>query len=289
MYTTIYLCNRQVQALVGSPGRRPKIRLARQLTLREGSLINGVIVDEEALSAELKGLLAGLPQKGLRLVLDSGQLLTRSLQLPPMRANETLAMAQKEFAAAGREGDVVDYMAFAPRKGETMAHVLCCAAQADFVTRYVSLFEGMGVKLGGVTIALAAHLRLVDGLPFFQDKTCVLLSFDGDTMLAVLLEDGRYKYATRARLLGEGPQAVADEVARTVSGIVQFQASEKSAYQISAAYFGGCGAECLSACAPGIRSLGMEADWFPESNRFRFVDGSLLRDCLFTAGEYLVR
>ena len=68
MQTTIYLGNRRVQVLQGSAGSRAAISRVIEYTIEDDCLINGVIVDAEALTDSLRRLWQSqnLPKKGVR-------------------------------------------------------------------------------------------------------------------------------------------------------------------------------------------------------------------------------
>ena len=292
MQTTIYLGNRRVQVLQGSAGSRAAISRVIEYRIEDDCLINGVIVDAEALTDSLRRLWQSqnLPKKGVRLVLGSGQFLTRVLQAPRLSRQQMLTLVSREFADADRSGDVVDYMSLRARPGETGETVLCCAAQRQQLQSYLEVFGVLGVSLQAIVPELAAQARLIEAMPVFADRTCILLNLDGDTMLGTLIEQGRYKHASRTRLFQQaGTPERAEQIVQTVSGLMQFQIADKRDSRITEVYLGDCRGEMPDILEKSIRALGAETAPFPAVERIRFPAGGSLQQCLLTAGDFIRR
>lgn len=91
MAVSVYLSNNTVQIVCGD-ARKKQIRVEKiySLTIPEGSLLNGVITSEMNLKHELKQIWETyqLPSKGVRLVLDSSQIMLKTVQTPKANAKK---------------------------------------------------------------------------------------------------------------------------------------------------------------------------------------------------------
>ena len=292
--TSVYLGNREVRVAVGTPGtKRVRLRLLCRTTLPEGCLINGVITNEHALAEHLQGFWeeCGLPRKNVSLVIDSTQFVTKSVRLPSLPPKKTMALLPRELAGAeGRQEPLYDYMVLERDSVSKTDTLLCSMAERALIGSFVDFFQGLGMGICGLNVALACELKLIGFLPVFRQRTAIVLLFDGDNLLATLVEDGRYKYSSRARLFGEhGTEALGVEVTRTVSGTLQFQASDKSGFAITDVYFAGCSDEDYEICAEGVRSLGLAAGWLPDDPLVELPVGGRLCEYVCNIGNLIRR
>lgn len=293
--TSVYLCNNNVQVAVGAPGKgRARVKKMCNLTLEEGCLINGVVTNDTALAAQLEEFWRAqqLPRKNVELVIDSTQFLSKNVRVPLLSPKKMLDIVKKELAPMEtRQDPIVDYMILAQDKAAKTSTILASSVERSFIDTYQALFTRLGVRLACIDTALAALLKLVEALPAFQNMTCILLSFDGDNLLAVLIENGSYKYASRSRLFSEhGTVDFGNEVARVMSGTLQFQASDKSGYTITDVYFAGCSETDFAACSAGCRMLKLSAAYFPDApTRVKLPEGVSLSNCIYTVGNMIRR
>ena len=154
-------------------------------------------------------------------------------------------------------------------------------------------------------MALAAELKILDIHPALRGRTCILELLDGDNLVNTLIVNGEYKYSSRSRLFQEhGTEGFALDIARNVSGILQFHASERSEYAITDVFLGGFSKENEKLCVDSIRSLNtnLQAALFPDTPAVAMpsvahvpaepdgqISGPALRDCIYVAGNFVVR
>lgn len=290
--TSLYLCNRTIQAAVGKAGgKRVKIKKLAAATLPEGCLINGVITNEAVLAAALDEFFTAnaLPRKRVRLVIDSTQIMTKVFAAPPLSQKKLFKVIGKEMAIGMETQDhpLVDYMPL--EKTDKAATLLASAVEAAFVESYDALANSASFTIGCIDAALACELKLLRRLPCFAGKVSVVLNFDGDTLHALLLEDGRYKYSSRSRLFNtHGSPALGAEVAQTLSGTTQFQLSSKG-QPVTDVFFAACTPEDLDACRPGCDQLGLRVEPLPDAPKTAALPGEGLRlaDCIYTVGNLI--
>lgn len=293
--TTVYLCNNHVHVAVGTPGAKQiTLRQVLELQLEEGCLINGVITNDTALGAQLSTFWRAndLPIKDVALVIDSTQFLSKMVQVPAMAPKKQMEVAKNELAPMEtRQDPVVDYMVLRTDKKTKTDTLLASSVERSFLQQYVAIFEKIGISLCSIDTALACYLKLMDFMPVFQEKTCILLIFDGDNLQAILLENGHYKYSSRSRLFNQhGTPEFGTEVTSQLSSTIQFQLSDKSGYTITDVFFCGCDEFDFTVCMDGCRTLRLEANMLPDDGNIILPNTNVrLGDCVYVAGNYISR
>ena len=118
--------------------------------------------------------------------------------------------------------------------------------------------------------ALCSAVRLLGAHEALAESTCIILLLDGDNLVSALLVGGKYVYSSRARLFSEhGTPEFAVEVARNVSGIMQFHTSEKLENVITHVYLGGFFGTDERLSAENIAGLGLAVERLPETKRIQ--------------------
>ncbi len=107
MSVVVYLANQQIQVIEGTKSSKGLATIKRYLTLEapEGSVINGVIMDEDAFVEFLQQAWheAKLPTRDVILVINSTKFVGRTLELPALNEKTTYEYIGREFAEVGRE------------------------------------------------------------------------------------------------------------------------------------------------------------------------------------------
>ena len=101
MATILYLSNQLVQVVEAvEKGRTVKVQNIWQDEAPEGSIINGIITDEEAFLSWVKAFFAKnrIPRKEVTLVINSSQFVHKVLQFPKLKEAELKKMISREFA-----------------------------------------------------------------------------------------------------------------------------------------------------------------------------------------------
>lgn len=290
--TSIFIGNRYVRVAVGKAGeKRVEVQRLHTLMLDEGCLINGVITNEETLRAQLGAFwkAENLPTQNVALVIDSTQFLSKTVRVPILNEKQTLEVVKKELAPIEtRQDPLVDYMLMSTDKATKTNLILASSVERGFIKAYASLFDALGVRLKCIDTAMASIIKLVNFLPLFKNKTCILLVFDGDNLHAVLVENGEYKYASRSRIFAaHGSADFGSEVTRTASGVLQFEASEKTGYQAKEVYFAKCDEIDFEACVPGCQTLNLSAEYIPDSNIVTLPANDKLYENVYVVGNLI--
>lgn len=272
MSISIYLSNSNVQIAVGS-GTKENVAIQKihSVDIQEGSLLNGVITSENELSRELVSIWERfhLPKKGVRLIIDSTQFFTKVVKLPKMNEKKTRELLKNEFQdLENPEQYLYDYRVLpTEEKGAGLINAICAAVPKEFIDGYIHLFETMQVSLDGIDVSLNGRLKVFYNLMDLRDRTFISVLLDGSNLTSTLFADGAYKYLNRSRIFSEhGTEDFGLEVAKTISSIMQFHASEKIESPIECVYMGGFEASDYKNCIESIGSLGLPAGKMEEPN-----------------------
>lgn len=243
MSVVIYLSNQDVRAVVGTGKGGSQVSVGRVFRAEapEGSIINGLVTNEEAFDAFLREFWENgqLPKKGVTLVLGSAQAVTRLLHVPKMSHKKMMEYLPREFASVERTKDpVYSYVGMA-RDG-AMCHVLATMIDRSFLEPHVERFQSMGIRLESIVMATMAEIQALNHLSYLKDKTCIIQMLDGMSLLNILYVDGQYYQFSRSRVFGErGTPAFGVECARTISNQQQFLKTQQIEEQVTHIYLGG--------------------------------------------------
>lgn len=294
----VYISSQDIQMLCGSADGNDMIRIEsyESLPLNEGSMINGVITDEQ----DIKDNLEALKEKGLNecfLVIDSGQILTKNVIVPFLNKKELIQFCKDELSSIDSSyTDVIyDYSVLNQKNedGKT-GEILCCGVERKLIGSYIEIFESVGIKLKAVDISINAVIKLTRELPELENKTYVIAIMDGNNVSSFLFENNRYVFSNRSRLFSErGTDAFNIEMSGNISQLIQFNKSQHSEHAIETAYF--CGLhddEEMLVYNRIENSLNIKAERFPLStticvNKDKLKDDFTFHKFILPAGGLL--
>ncbi len=298
MSTLLFFANTEVLAMEGRFFRdRITVNKICRTELPEGTLINGVILNEAEVAVALKQFFKSnrLGRKRVQLVIDSTQFQIKNITLPQIKEKLLLALVQNEFTGLDRyQEPMFDYMYLqANEKNPKMIDLLACVCERSYIKSYVELFESIEIQLAGINTALGSLLKLIELLPLFRERTCVLMVFSGENLFSILIQNGAYKYSSRIRLFAErGTAEFATAITRALSSIQQFQISNESGFSITDTYFCGCSQADVDVCQDGLHALQLTAQLLPESEAVAFPveePGWQLSDYVYLVGDFIRR
>lgn len=222
----LYLSNRLVQAV---EIRDKKTVLVCQDMAPEGSIINGIVTDEEMFLAWIRQFITDnkLPHKECRLVINSTQLNSRVLELPKIGNKELKKMITREFADSRTENTVFTYHVLETTGGGKMQRILAVAAEREFLEGYIRLFAQAGVEIISIEPAIANYVRRFMGAPEICKNNCIVQILDGQEIISILFVKGVYLYSQRNRIFSEDDQkALGAEAGAVVERLLQFATSQ---------------------------------------------------------------
>lgn len=242
MSIVIYLSNQDVKAVVGTEkgGQATATRICRARA-PEGSIINGLVTNEEAFTEFLQEFWESsqLPKKGVTLVLGSAQVVTRLIEVPKMSHKKMMEYLPREFASVERSREPVYSYLILSRAG-AMCKVLATMVDRSFLEPHVQRFAELGIGLDGIVMATMAEIQAFNQLSYVRDKTCMIQMLDGMSLLNILYVKGEYYQFSRSRVFGErGSVTFGVECARAISNQQQFLKSQQVEEEITHIYLGG--------------------------------------------------
>lgn len=226
MSTILYLSNQLVQAVE----MKGKNSLAvYQEKAPEGSIINGIITDEEVFLDWIRKFFVKnkLSKKECALVVNSTQLGSRVLELPKAGNGEIMKMIAREFADIRTDDTVFTYHVLEGDSKSKMIRVLAVAAEKAFLKAYLHLFIQAGIEVVSIEPAITGFVRRFMASPDIQKRNCIVQILDGQEMLSMLFVKGVYTYSQRNRLFSEEEKAWSGESAAVVGRLTQFATSQQ--------------------------------------------------------------
>lgn len=230
METIVYFSNNSIGII---QGKKKKQNLTIQnfeiIPLEEGAMFNGVITDVELVENALRGALKNNRRrlKNAKLIIDSGVILSKNIEIPKLKPKEMKALAGREFEDMAENYDdlLVDYSLIPGEKKENM---LCIGLEKKVLDVYAGLFKRLKIKIKSVDVALNSIIQYVSQTKDFKGKTFALNIVDGTNMFSLLFEEGRYIFSNRYRLMAEpGTPGFRDELYSKLSALVQFHKSQQ--------------------------------------------------------------
>lgn len=280
----IFISNHNIQMIKGSCDRNDMIKIEsyHDYYLDEGSMINGVITDDQPIK-EILDTIHGNGVKSCRLVIDSGQIIVKNMNVPFLKKKEIVKIVQDELAAVDQSYEDLIYDYSVLRKNyedQPGGEILCCALEKKLLTSYVELFDNAGIKLTNVDISVNALQKLTEELPDLEHKTYIVSIIDGNNVSSYLFEDNHYTFSNRTRLFSErGTSAFITEMNSNISQLIQFNKSKRSLYTIETAYFCGLADDEEPIVMANIKeNLNINAQVFPNSKVVYVTDATLASD-----------
>lgn len=222
----LYLSNRLVQAV---EIKDKNTVLVCQDMAPEGSIINGIVTDEEVFLSWIRNFWTEnkLPRREWTLVVNSTQLNSRVLELPKTGNAELRKMIAREFADSRTEQTVFAYHVLDILPGGKMQRVFAVAAEKEFLQAYIRLFTHAGIELISIEPAISNFVRRFSASFEVQKKNSIVQIMDGQEIISILFVKGSYLYSQRNRIFAENDEkALAREAGAVVERILQFASSQ---------------------------------------------------------------
>lgn len=287
----VYISNQNIQILSGSADSNDMIKIDNfiKIPILEGSMINGVITDDQDLKEHLKEV----KEQGINdciLVIDSGQILTKNVVVPFMGKKELIQFTKDELATleATSEDLVYDYAVLKERiEGSKTGEILCCGVERKLIASYIELFESVDIKLNAIDISINAVNKLIQELPELENKTYIISILDGHNVSSFLFENNKYVFSNHARFFADrGSDAFAIEMSGNISQMIQFNKSQHSEHAIEVAYFCNLDSEEEKIVCDRIQdNLNIKAEKFPTSMIYVVKDPA--KKALFELNQYI--
>lgn len=182
MATILYLSNKLVQVVEARrKGKTVSIQNVWQAQAPEGSIINGIITDEEAFLAWIKNFFVKnkLPRKEIALVVNSSQFSHKVLEFPRLKDGEIRKMVPREFSENRTENTLFTYFVLESENASKKQRLLATAVERSFLQSYINFFKQAGIEISSIDSEIDCLVRLFSNAPEVQRKTCLIQILDG--------------------------------------------------------------------------------------------------------------
>ncbi|WP_373484535.1 hypothetical protein [Acetobacterium sp.] len=242
MQTIVYFSNEGIQIIQGSMKREQLIVSHFQtLPFESGTLINGVITNEEAVKQIIADALKTNKNifKNLKLIIDSSLIATKNVEVPKLKPKELDALAVTEFedSAGNYEELLVDYSSIPGPNGRNM---FCCGIEKRVLASYINLFRSMKIPVMSIDVGLNTIIQYVSASKDYRGMTFSVNILDGKNLVSILFENGIYVFSNRSRLMAErGTTAFGEELSEKLSSLIQFNKAQRSEYALNMSVYAG--------------------------------------------------
>ncbi|MEG0272605.1 MAG: pilus assembly protein PilM [Hydrogenoanaerobacterium sp.] len=259
MLTSVFISNEKVTLVQGNTNKKNiKIKNYVSRALPTGSMLNGIITNDAAVKTVLTRLCQEkrLPKKDIRLVIDSGSVVTKLVQVPVLSQKKLMEFTVKTFSDVSESYEklIYDYSVIKERNKEGGGTILCSAVETSLIESYIELFKSLGVQLFSINIATNCILKLSSYLNELSKQTYIITTLDGNTAVSLLFVNGQYSFTSRQRLMSmRGSEESITELGGVISSLIQFNQSQKTGAEITNVYICGLLSNESELCA-GISS-----------------------------------
>ena len=275
MEVSVYISNDRIKIVTGSGSKsRAKIKKVYSLEVPEGTVMNGIITGEQRLSEKLEQIWNRyrLPRRGICVIIDSGKIMTKVIEVPFMKDRELIACIDKEFADGEKTDLVTDYFPFPKTDPYAMNRIFCAAVEKSVIESYLTLFESLKLKVRRVSIGLGCLLKAATVTGLFFYETCIFMLLQGSTTISVLFENGEYIYSRRSRMLSDpGSTEWMEELGQIADGIRQFYRQRHSSYTLDSLYIAGCSEAVVKEVDAYMQGYGIHAKVPKRPDKISFV------------------
>ena len=251
MASILYLSNKLVQFVeAGGKGKTVTVHNVWQAEAPEGSIINGIITDEEAFLTWIKDFFSQnkLPRKDISLVVNSSQFNHKVLVFPKLRDAEIKKMIPREYSEHRTENTLFTYYILEGDSNARKQRILATAIEKDFLLSYISFFKQAGIEITFIDSEINSLVRLFSNSPEIQKKTCLLQVLDGQEVISMLFIKGSYYYSQKNRLLHHDVlEELTGELESIRARLLQFLTSQQIKEPVETIYLCGDGQSALKA------------------------------------------
>lgn len=227
----LYLSNQLVQ-VVEARNKKETISVQNvwQDMAPEGSIINGIITDEDAFLTWIGDFFATnkIPKKEIELVINSTQFNHKVLEFPKIKETEIKQMIPREFSELRSENTMFSYFLLEGEPASKQQKVLATAVEKEFLLSYVSLFKQIGIDVISVESGISSFIKLFMHSAEIKNKTCLVQVVDGQEVISMLFVKGMYYYSQKKRFFNlDSTEERAKELQAITDQLLQFVTSQQ--------------------------------------------------------------
>lgn len=243
MSVTVFLSNTNIQIVVGAgTSSGAKIKRMVSVGVPGGAVLNGVVMDESALTSAIQECwkINKLPKNDVTLILNSPQLRANFVDLPVMPEKKTTEFVQRETKDSRLTKPVTAWYLIGKDVKAKTQKVVAETADAQFIDTYVAIFAKAGIRLTDIHDGVTLAINLLKGST--RNKTIVYMILDGTSLVTIFFSKGQYYYHSTKRIFNQpGSVEFTREIFSAISEIRQFASVQKLEDQIDEIQFAGLG------------------------------------------------
>lgn len=221
----VYLSNQQIEIIQGKSGKTVTVNDRLSLTAPEGTIINGIVMDEERFSGFLKEVWTQhkLSVKNVTLVINSTKFVGQTMEMPKMSDERTLEYIKRGFSSIDKDEDKVYGFVRLNSGKNRMQRLYAESISAEYIKDYYDLFLQLGIKLKSIYSAESNVITLINKTAAKKSDNFLLMMADGMNLCTMLYTNKEYTYSNSVRCFHEqGTDDYAQDLIRSVSQIRQF-------------------------------------------------------------------
>lgn len=260
---TICFMNDRIVAVDGNYSKGKIIIAAiKDITLEEGSLVNGIINNTDEVLDAIKSLESSMKMKDVRIIIDSSTIHYKKMTAPaiPIQAIHKLILPEFKIYNQQLNNKITDFTFISDNDNHKKAHdILCVAADKELVLSYISLFRSAKIKIKKIVTAPDSVILFSKMINKGLNKNYVIIIPNGNFISVYLFIKDTYFYLTCIRTYNDsGSEEYFQEVASIVSSAIQFSKSINSSQVINDAYIYGFDEDNQAKCSQYISDLGVQ-------------------------------
>lgn len=287
--TVIYISSEYI-SVVTAEAKRDVLRVDDyfRIPLKEGTMLNGVIIDDY----ELKNCLKEVYDRGIHeaaLVIDSAKILAKRASIPKLKEKEILQFVKDELSAIDSNSEDVVYDYSYIGEDDTVkgaSQIFCVGVERQFIDSYLEVFNDVGIAIVAIDYAINVLMSLIKQLSGFMDKTYAITQIDGQNIVSVVFINNAYALTNRSRVFAmRGTPEFESEVIGVISQLRQFTSSSSQEHPLSDIYFFGLKEEEEMDLFGRIRStMNLVANKLPKSKSIYAVKND---EDIFDINDYV--
>ncbi len=262
MSTVLYLANQQIQVVIGTAGAK-KIAVQRAYTadVPEGSIINGIVMDAESLTAFISEFWRRnkLPVKDITLVINSSKFVGKMIELPQLGTTKTFEFIDREFTDIRRDEDeIYGYIPLENADGKSK-RVYAESISADFIQEYIDIFREAGIGVKAIYSGESCLINMTGMTVATRYRTFAMLVADNINLTTLLWVDGSFYHLNSTRCIHEqGTEEYAVDVARTISQLTQFMKAHQIEHTLETICLAGIAGSETGIYGTAMQEMGIE-------------------------------
>jgi len=265
----VYISNNKIQVLTGMYAKNKiQVRQVYEEELEEGSILNGIIMNNYALQETLTEMWTknNLPTKPVYLIVNGSSITVKPLKIPQTPEKNIPGLIKSEFRDMEEiQNLLVDYSIVNPKMEDGSCSILAVLSTKDFINSYVELFQNAKIELESIDLMQNALIKIMKRLKYTQNKTFTVFILDNNMLMQCLFANNNFIMTRRSRILADPSDSeFAREIGQDINSIIQFHKSEQTGTEITDFFLCGFSQEAYALFDEFARNFGVKVQAFPE-------------------------